>query len=480
MKKRRIMRALSLTAALMLALPAAGLAEAAFEPDSYDEVAIAAEAVDAIVESEELELGDDLDIVESEPAQPSAVVDDADETDESPDLQPDAAMIPEDEAVPPEDAGAVAEEVPGDEADPGAQPETAPESTPEAVPDAPQDVELDVGDGDAAPAETSDTGDATDAEAATPSPASDADVKRTPPALSIADMAENIRAAASLGAKADALGNIAELLMDHGFEPAFAAGVCANIYAEGSYGLFERSGYQSNSEHPDLEYRRPKYFCYLDGGNYYTRGAGGYAVTDVYLSPEDMDAYTGSARVHMRYGDENYYLDNWSGRRVWDIDLNELEEFMCNLASLNLQYGTPDAWTYDNSTDTWEYNEAQEGMERWRGKFGLGCAQWTGEEAMRLLALYRRHAGAGSATITKKQAIAAEHEMILSDLQGYYKKVYNGWRRENESALYCPEAAASAGSWVCLKYEIPANREAKAVSRGKRAAEIYRIMVGEK
>ena len=320
MKKRCIMRALSLTATVMLALPAAGLTEAAFEPDSYDEVAITAEAVDAPVESGELELGEDLEIIDPEPAaQPPVIADDDADTGEGSDLQPDAVMIPEDEPVPAQDNVAVADAEPEGKADPGAEAETAFENPPEpeAVADAPQDVVLDVTDGDPAPAEVPDTGEAPDPEAATPSPASDADARRTPPALSNAEMADNIRAAASLGAKAASLGNIAELLMNHGFEPAFAAGVCANIYAEGSYGLFERSGYESSSEHPDLEYRRPRYFCYLDGGNYYTRGAGGYVLTDVYLSPEDMDAYTGSARIHMRYGDENYYYDNWSGFLLW-------------------------------------------------------------------------------------------------------------------------------------------------------------------
>lgn len=437
MRKSCIKRALSLAAALALALTASGLAEAAIEPEEI-EITFTAEAVDEPVECEELELGGETgqsgtdqpetgltetDLTGAD--QPSLFDDDANETS---DPLPDAELVLEDEAVPAEDTGAVEVTDPGDDAAPDAQTET-------------ENV--------------------------------------NPPTLSNAEMADNLRACASLGAKAGTLADIAELLMNRGFEPAFAAGVCANIYSEGSYGLFERSGYESTPEHPELEYIRPRYFCYLDGGNYYSHGANGYVVTDVYLSPEDMDAYTGSARVHMRYGDENYYLDNWSGKRVWEIDLNALEEFMVQLAGLKLQYGTPDAWEYDSSTDTWEYNEAHEGMETWRGKFGLGCAQWTGEESMKLMAYYRKYAGAGNPTITKEQVIAAEHEMILNDLLGYYHKVYTGWKQENADALYSAKAAHSAGSWVCLKYEIPANREAKAVRRGRRAAGIYKIMVGE-
>lgn len=500
MKKTSILRALSMTAALALALSFAGVAETEFEEDEI-EIIITAEEVDAPVESGEMDLCDDSELSVGEPEDPPALV--TDDMESAPDPLPDDVdmtlddAVPSEDAVPDEDDVPPEDDVPAEDA-PAADDEDVPEAAedadaPQETPgSAPETAEVPADDPapaaveDAAPADLPGDAEAPAPEANTPAPEeqeapapdADADAKTTPPALSNAEMADNIRAA-SLGAKTAALANIAELLMNHGFEPAFAAGVCANVYSEGSYGLFERSGYMGSSEHPDLQYIRPKYFCYLDGGSYYTRGESGYVVTDVYLSPDDMDAYTGAARVHMRYGDENYYLDNWSGRRVWEINLDDLEEFMVQLAGLKLQFGTPDAWVYDKATDTWEYNEAQEGAESWRGKFGLGCVQWTGEEAMKLLAVYRKHAGAGSATITRKQAIAAEHEMILKDLRGRYKKVYDGWKRENGDALDCPEAARSAGSWVCLKYEIPANREAKAISRGKKAAEIYKIMVGE-
>ena len=40
------------------------------------------------------------------------------------------------------------------------------------------------------------------------------------------------------------------------------------------------------------------------------------------------------------------------------------------------------------------------------------------------------------------------------------------------------DAARSAGAAVCLRYEIPANKEEKAVTRGNKAAEIYQVMIG--
>ena len=264
-----------------------------------------------------------------------------------------------------------------------------------------------------------------------------------PPALTTAQMVANLRNSKSITSKRDAIANVAEVLMNAGFEPAFAAGVCANVYSEGTYGSFESSKYVKNY------LKRPKYFCYLDGGDYYTLKDGQYVLTAVYLSQEEKDAYTGPAEARLRYGEEKYYWNHWSGKRVYNIDLNELQAFM-------------DALT----------------AGKWEGKFGLGITQWTGGRTRKLMAKYRKYAGEGSATITEAQVIAAENEMILYDLQGDYKKVYTGWRSENESALYCANAAKSAGSWVCLKYEIPANKETSAVTRGDRAAKFYQIMVG--
>ncbi len=293
-------------------------------------------------------------------------------------------------------------------------------------------------------------------------PTADDLAKRTPPALSNAQMAANIRAATSLGSKRNALGNVAELLMNNGFECSFAAGVCANIYSEGSYGFFESSKYIKNYQ------KRPRYFCFLDGGDYYTKDANGnYVVTDVYLSPEEYAAYTGPSIKHLRFGDEKFYWNNFSGKYVWEIDLNFLQAFMDLLTNGQLLNGQSDGYVDNNGKP-----------KGWQGKFGLGCTQWTGGRTRKLVALYRKYAGEGNPTITKDQVIAAEHDMILYDLQGDYKKVYTGWRNENINGLYCPEAANSAGSWVCLKYEIPANKEESAVKRGKKAAEIYNIMVG--
>ena len=260
-----------------------------------------------------------------------------------------------------------------------------------------------------------------------------------------ARMLENLRAdnTLGLGGKKDAIIGVVELLMQNGFEPAFAAGVASNVYSEGTYGLFESSKYTSNPK------RRPRYFAYLDGGKYYKQTDGKYKLTAIYLSPEEYETYSGKATKYLRFGEENYYLNNFSKKYAQDVDLNELESFLAKLS---------------------------EGG--WQGKFGLGVVQWTGGRTAKLVEYYRKHAGSGS-SITKAQVIAAENEMILYELQGSYNRVYTAWKQDNTGGLSTLDAARSAGALVCTKYEIPANKDAKAVTRGSKAAAIFKVMLGQ-
>lgn len=255
-------------------------------------------------------------------------------------------------------------------------------------------------------------------------------------------LAARLRASGALGGKRAAIASVVELLVSAGFEPAFAAGVGANVYAEGTYGLFESSKYIKNYQ------KRPRYFCYLDGGDYYTRVDGEYKLTAVYLSPEEAEAYTGEAEARVRYGEENYYRDNFSGKYVQDIDLAELEAFVSALAA-----------------------------DGWVGKFGLGLVQWTGPRTKTLVAMYRKHADA-EGRLTAQQVAAAENEMILYDFKGSYAYVYNTWKSTNAGKLTGSEAARSAGALVCTKYEVPVDKESKSVTRGAKAVEIYGIMMG--
>ena len=258
-----------------------------------------------------------------------------------------------------------------------------------------------------------------------------------------AKLAARLKSASSLGGKRDAIASVVQLLVNAGFEPAFAAGVGANVYAEGTYGLFESSKYIKNYQ------KRPRYFCYLDGGDYYTKVDGEYKLTAVYLAAEDVEKYTGKAEARPRYGAENYYRDNFSGRHVQNIDLKDLEALVTSLAAGG-----------------------------WQGKFGLGIVQWTGARTKTLVSMYRKHADADG-NLTASQVAAAENEMILYDFKGSYANVYAAWKQANAKKLTGAEAARSAGALVCTRYEIPADKEAKAVTRGSKAVEIYNIMMGD-
>ena len=284
----------------------------------------------------------------------------------------------------------------------------------------------------------------TPTEPSSPEPPAEEPPAEEPPVSVKARMAANLRADSSLnlGGKKEAIIGVVELLIDNGFEPAFAAGVASNIYSEGTYGLFESSKYVSSPE------KRPRYFAYLDGGNYYAKSNGQYALSAVYLTPDEYEAYSGPAAKYLCFGEKNYYLNRYSKRYAQDVNLTELEAFLAQLSKGG-----------------------------WTGKFGLGVVQWTGGRTKTLVGFYRKHAGSGSSSITKAQVIAAENEMILYELKGAYKSVYTTWLNKNADRTTI-QAANSAGALVCTKYEVPADKDAKAITRGARAAAIYQVMIG--
>ena len=246
-----------------------------------------------------------------------------------------------------------------------------------------------------------------------------------------------------LGAKKKAIINVIGLLMDYDFEPAFAAGVGANIYYEGTYGMFESSRYLANPK------SRPRYFCYLDGGEYYTHQNGGYALTAVYLSEEELAEYDGEAEGRLRFAEKDFYLNRYSHRLVQEVDVKELMELM---------------------------NALEEGD--WEGKFGLGIVQWTGSRTKKLVKKYCKYTGKDN-RITADGVVAAENEMILDELKGGYSGVYSKWKSDNKGDRLTDKAARSAGSIVCTYYEKPANAQGKAGQRGDKAAEIFRVMMGK-
>ena len=153
---------------------------------------------------------------------------------------------------------------------------------------------------------------------------------------------------------------------------------------------------------------------------------------------------------YLKYMDQNYnYRSKYSGKIITEVSLTELQNLMTKLASLN-----------------WE-----------KGKFGLGCIQWTGGRTKALVDLYVSYAN-GKDRITLEQATKAEAKMIVNELKGSYKKIYNEWKDKNSSDLNSQKSAYDAASILCIKYEVPADRYNKAIKRGDTAKDIYKIMMG--
>ena len=65
--------------------------------------------------------------------------------------------------------------------------------------------------------------------------------------------------------------------------------------------------------------------------------------------------------------------------------------------------------------------------------------------------------------------------MILRELAGRYKYIYYNWKRQN-SNRDSETAAYNAGKDICLKYEVPADKENQGIKRGNTAKDLYNIM----
>ena len=150
---------------------------------------------------------------------------------------------------------------------------------------------------------------------------------------------------------------------------------------------------------------------------------------------------------YLKYMDKLYnYRTKYSGKCVTDVSMTDLKKLMEKLKSKN-----------------WK-----------EGKFGLGCVQWTGERTYTLVQLYLHECKNGN-KITLDQATTAEGKMIVKELSGEFKKIYNTWKNENANKNSA-NAAYNAGSIICKEYEKPVDSSNKAVTRGNTAKEIYKIM----
>ena len=164
--------------------------------------------------------------------------------------------------------------------------------------------------------------------------------------------------------------------------------------------------------------------------------------SSAYIShPEDEPIY-------LKYMDQNYsYRTKYSGKLITEVSLDELNTLLNKLKN-----------------DKWE-----------KGKFGLGCVQWTGERTLNLFKIYRSENN-NKDSISFNQATNAEGKLIINEFSNDYKYIYNNWKKENENKINSENAAYNAASKICLDYERPSYKEDKAKTRGNTAKKIYKIM----
>ena len=177
-------------------------------------------------------------------------------------------------------------------------------------------------------------------------------------------------------------------------------------------------------------------------GNINHEASIGLFESSAYIShPEDEPKY-------LKYMDQYYsYRTKYSGKLITEVSLDELNTLLNKLKN-----------------DKWE-----------KGKFGLGCVQWTGERTLNLFKIYRSENN-NKDSISFNQATNAEGKLIINEFSNDYKYIYNNWKKENENKINSENAAYNAASKICLDYERPSDMENKAKTRGNTAKKIYKIM----
>lgn len=231
--------------------------------------------------------------------------------------------------------------------------------------------------------------------------------------------------------KKDSLCYTANALLNNNFEPEFIAGVLGNIMSEGEYGLFESSNYKN----PD---RLPKYFKYMKE----------------YLKNLNYDT-------------------EFSGKKILSVGLKKT----CKLVDFTVK-------------------------SNYQAKFGFGAAQFTGDRATEIIKKYIEVCGnvtkehiknnyvKKEATFLEKaceeifkgkevyptaeQMLKAESDLIVEELKGVKKVCYEDWKGKYKNK---DNSVNMSGQIICLKYEIPHDRENQAIIRGNNSDSIYKVMM---
>ena len=230
-------------------------------------------------------------------------------------------------------------------------------------------------------------------------------------------MANNILSGVSVGReKRSHAAEITRAMLENGYEPAFVAGFIANFTQEGDFGVFENLNYSSSTS---LAYVKHMHGWDYDAGHW-----------DIYGK---WSFYTCTVYGNDKYGNP--------------VSLSEVKSLVDTL----IKEGHTSAL------------------------FGLGCIQWTYYSRLRgLVDMYLSYAS--SDHITEEECISAELAFMLKELKGDYRYVYTGWKSavtNTDSA----DAAYSAGTDICRRYENPSAGESAQALRGDLARGIFLEMV---
>lgn len=230
--------------------------------------------------------------------------------------------------------------------------------------------------------------------------------------------------------KQNAVVGLAREMLSAGYEPAFVAGMLANIVREGSTGKFENSNYKSNpSEKKD-------YLVYMDSD----------------------------------YNGENFYLNTYSNKTIMDAGIS-VQTVYSMLSDL---HNNADEEKLEDEGEWW-FEDSNGNATR--GGFGLGCLQWTFERTYKLVKDFYLLANGGGDTITVAQATQAENAMVLDELLSpVFCKIIEEWRSTNLENQNSVGAAYSAGQKLCDSYLKPSSSSEKS-KRATLAETIYAEMI---
>ena len=234
--------------------------------------------------------------------------------------------------------------------------------------------------------------------------------------VTIQQMLNNIQGSRNIADnKKDACISAANELLNLEYEPAFVAGLLANICHEGNIGLFEG------------------YYVGNDGGQ--TNGNEYLVVLSNYLY--DTYGYT--------------YEDEFHNKHIYEKNLTEVYDIFSYLHSLD-----------------WEYNGERIGA-------GIGCVGWTMWRAYELMNIYREVCNYRD-YITEEETLQAEMIMMLREINGRYNWIYDQWLLNNNTNISPFETARNAAMIICDEYEQPSSYDQRYL-RASLAELIYEDMI---